>query len=136
MPDHLHKASTWMAQSISLKKGVDLAQAASFSNSIIIFFSVTGFLAGYLITRVFLAGAFRRADEEKSSSPYIEYDNAAEKLHKFWMPDGKAAADSENEKRLVEWLKRSGLDIMITSFLRYQKYAEQRLKAVEELNLN
>ncbi len=63
IPRNLYEASIWMARSFMPANG-DLARAASFSTSVIILFSVTGFVTGYLFTRLFIAGAFRRADTE------------------------------------------------------------------------
>jgi hypothetical protein len=111
-----------------------------FSTSIIVLFSVTGFVAGYLFTRLFIAGAFRRADTqttEKVSTSGISDDEAKSKLAKFWKPDGRKA-DPEHEKRLLDWMTKSGLitpdrKISITLFINTPEYAQQRLQAVEDL---
>jgi hypothetical protein len=146
VPDHLYKASMWMASSFSLKEGNDLEQAASFSNSVILYFSVAGFLAGYIITRVYLAGAFGRADTGAGVLTTVaplrieDADKAnIEKLRKFWVPDGKVA-NADNEKRLLDWLKENGLNtpekpIMIPSFVNQPEYAKERAKAVKDLSL-
>lgn len=141
IPKNLYDAATWMARSFMPPNG-DLAQAASFSTSIIVLFSVTGFVAGYLFTRLFIAGAFRRADTqttEKVSASGISDDEAKSKLARFWKPDGKKA-DPANEKRLLDWMSKSGLitpdrKISITLFINTPEYAQPRLQAVEDLGV-
>jgi hypothetical protein len=66
LPPYLHTASVWMAQSFCKPDGDGFSYAASFSTSIIIYFCVVGFLAGYLITRLFFAAAFGRADSKNN----------------------------------------------------------------------
>jgi hypothetical protein len=45
-----------------------------FAGALLIYFSVGGFLAGYLITRLFLTGAFSRADQPQPSLPLSQSD--------------------------------------------------------------
>lgn len=57
IPDNLNRASLFVADSIGGP------QQKSFAGAILVFFSVGGFLGGYLFTRLFLTGAFFRADQ-------------------------------------------------------------------------
>lgn len=140
VPDHLYNASTWMAQSLVAKEHPVFAQAASFCNSIIIFFAVIGFLAGYLMTRLFLAGAFRRADvPSETQASGVSKDDAAEKLRRFWKPNGKDV-DAGDEQKLLKWMEENGLispqnQIDIASFILLSKYAQERAKAVADLKI-
>jgi hypothetical protein len=138
IPQNLYDAATWMARSFTPPDG-NIAQAASFSTSIIILFSVTGFVGGYLVTRLFIAGAFRRADTETTETVTgsgISDDQAKQKLMKFWKPDGKT--NPEHEKLLVEWMTKHGLitqdkTISIGLFINARDYAQQRAQAVQDL---
>lgn len=137
IPDYLGRAAEWMAQSFTPIDGAKLSQIASVSNSIIIFFSIVGFLAGYLTTRLYLSGAFRRADQAGAagrSDDGISKDDNTQKLRKFWMPDGKNA-DKDNEKKLLDWMKSENLSVPIPSFLNFPEYTQQREKAVKFLNI-
>jgi hypothetical protein len=140
IPQNLYDAATWMARSFMEPNG-DLARAASLSTSIIVFFSVTGFLGGYLVTRLFFAGAFRRADTETTEtvrpSTFGGDDQAKQTLAKFWKPDGKKI-DPNHEKWLVDWMTKHGLisgdrKVSIGLFINSRAFQEQRAKAVQEL---
>lgn len=56
IPDHISQVSSVIAK--GLGKGTE-----SIAVAIFLYFSIEGFLAGYLITRLFLTGAFKRADQ-------------------------------------------------------------------------
>jgi hypothetical protein len=129
-----------MARSF-MESGSDLARAASFSTSVIVFFSVTGFVAGYLVTRLFFAGAFRRADTETTETikpaPFSDDDDVKERLAKFWKPDGKKS-DPKAEKWLVDWMTKRGLitpdsKVSIGLFINSRAFQEQRAQAVADL---
>lgn len=49
MPDHLHRASDWMAKSFARAEAGASQAAASFSSAFIVFFAIAGFMAGYLM---------------------------------------------------------------------------------------
>jgi len=57
IPENLNRASLFIAYSIGGP------EQKSFAGAILVFFSVGGFLGGYLFTRLFLTGAFFRADQ-------------------------------------------------------------------------
>ena len=59
VPDHLNRAATFIA--FGLTNG-----SKFFAGSIIVYFSLLGFLGFYLITRLYIAGALSRADQEAS----------------------------------------------------------------------
>jgi hypothetical protein len=56
-PDRLREAATFMASGMA-----DPKSAVVFASATIVYFSIVGFIGGYLVTRLFLAGAFREAD--------------------------------------------------------------------------
>ncbi|WP_431686477.1 hypothetical protein [Hahella sp. NBU794] len=58
MPSHLRAVTSYIAEGIG--GGRD---ASIFALSVLLYFSIIGFLFGYLWTRLFLAGAFRQADQ-------------------------------------------------------------------------
>jgi hypothetical protein len=57
LPGELNRASLFIANSLGG------ANDQSFAGAIIVFFSAGGFLGGYIFTRLFLTGAFYRADQ-------------------------------------------------------------------------
>ena len=59
VPEHLNRASTFIA--LGLTNG-----SKFFAGSLIVYFSLLGFLGFYLITRLYIAGALGRADQEAS----------------------------------------------------------------------
>jgi hypothetical protein len=139
IPQNLYDAATWMARSF-MRRDANISQAASFSTSIIILFSVAGFIGGYLVTRLFIAGAFRRADTETTetvSASGISDDAAKQKLAEFWKPDGKKA-NPDHEKALLDWMTKHGIitedrKISVGLFINTPQYAEQRAQAVRDL---
>ncbi|WP_041598487.1 hypothetical protein [Hahella chejuensis] len=58
MPSHLRVVTGYIAEGVG--GGRD---ASIFALSVLLYFSIIGFLFGYLWTRLFLAGAFRQADQ-------------------------------------------------------------------------
>lgn len=60
IPDLLRDTSELIARGMATSKNI--AMATIFANSLILYFPVLGFLIGYLITRIFLSGVFRKAD--------------------------------------------------------------------------
>jgi tetratricopeptide (TPR) repeat protein len=59
VPDHLNRAAAFIAY--GLTNG-----SKFFAGSLIVYFSLLGFLGFYLITRLYIAGALSRADQEAS----------------------------------------------------------------------
>jgi len=62
LPEYLNRSSQFVASGLNSP-----AQNQSFALALIICFSVLGFLGGYLLTRMFFAGAFSRADRHAIS---------------------------------------------------------------------
>ena len=60
IPRLLRETATWVAGTLSASASPSQA-AVSFAGSVVVYFSIVGFLAGYLLTLLFLAGAFGRA---------------------------------------------------------------------------
>jgi CheY-like chemotaxis protein len=61
-PDLLRRASRFIGEGFTPAPGAAMT-AQSFAAAIVVYFGAVGFLGGYLMTRVYLAGAFKRADE-------------------------------------------------------------------------
>jgi len=59
VPEHLNRASTFVASGLT-------SGSKFFAASLIIYFTILGFLGFYLITRLYIAGALSRADQEAS----------------------------------------------------------------------
>jgi tetratricopeptide (TPR) repeat protein len=57
VPDLLYQAARYMASGMPNQEA-----AITFSSATIVYFSIVGFIGGYLVTRLYLAGAFREAD--------------------------------------------------------------------------
>jgi hypothetical protein len=138
LPKNLYDAATWMARSFAASEA-NLGKAASCAGSIIVLFSVTGFIAGYLMTRLYLAGAFRRADtpttEQITASGYSD-DDASTQLTEFWKPNG--IVNLANEKLLLDWMTKEGLitgdkKISVPLFLNAPEYLKQRAQAMQDL---
>lgn len=64
LPRYLHAAAQYVATGMAKPNpGVD---ASAFAAALIVYFSVEGFLGGYLATRMFFQNAFQRSDEALS----------------------------------------------------------------------
>lgn len=90
---------TELSIKVSVAFGVD-AKAEALSASLLVYFLVCGFLAGYLLTRVYLAGAFSRADRQwqRKLQRLINVDFQTETLSPLaskWLRD-VLAADSQH----------------------------------------
>lgn len=59
VPEHLNRASTFVAYGLG-------TGSKFFAGALIVYFSILGFLGFYLITRLYIAGALSRADQEAS----------------------------------------------------------------------
>lgn len=138
IPGFLKRVSYWAAGSLPLQSNAQLPQVASFATAFLVYFVIVGFLAGYLLTRLYLAGAFRRADQAPRvvtatfASP--AGGDPADALRAFWMPPGAGAPDLANEIKLLNWLRMNGLaDVALATFLNASDYLEQRKKAATDL---
>jgi MFS family permease len=148
VPSHLQKAAQWMAESFvgPLAAGTAPSEAAtSFAGALIIFFTVLGFLGGYLTTRLFLAGAFGRADRgqivveppqslaEVGASDSEDKTNI-EKLRNYWKPSG--IADPTRTAEIEKWLQEKGRsDVKLGDLIREPEHADLRKAAVIKFNL-
>ncbi len=138
IPAYLHRAADWVAQSFCLLNAPNFVSASSFAASIIVFFSIVGFLAGYLITRLFFAGAFGRADSNTYSQPtsFVPTTTATDsrsRLRNFWAPNG--VVNPENEKKLTDWLTANNISLSLASFVNGGKFESQRNQAIQALNI-
>lgn len=137
-PKLLERAAKWVAACLPTKAGFEL-KAESLASSLIIVFGVLGFLAGYLLTRLYLAGAFRRADAprtpSKTENQFGQDDlDVQKRLQTFLMPDGKHV-EAENEKQLVDWLRERRLQCSWATFLSAKQFTALRAEAVEKFKL-
>lgn len=149
LPGFLKRVSVWAAASLPLAQGSSVAQVAAFATAFIVYFSITGFLAGYLLTRLYLAGAFRRADQPSTtiskpspslSSPTIANGGApadpADKLRSFWLAGPNGGPDPVHEKQLLDWLEAHALsDVPLAKFLAAADYVDQRQQAAAQFKL-
>lgn len=136
IPGFIKRVSIWAATSLPLAAGINPNQVAAFSTALLVYFSITGFLAGYLLTRLYLAGAFRRADKTpRTTVPVAPPEEGSEdKLRKFWAPAG--VTNRDNELKLIEWLRAQGLgDVPLAKFITSADYSAQRKQAVEAFQL-
>lgn len=83
VPDNLNRAATFIAYSVGGDR--------SFAGGILIFFSVGGFLGGYLLTRLFLTRAFYKADQ-----PELDITESARKGLESYRP----TLQGEEEQKL------------------------------------
>lgn len=67
MPEYLSRTAATLAASMGAAK-----DNIAFTSALIIYFSLVGFLFGYLTTRLFLAGAFARADQTATAIAIFE----------------------------------------------------------------
>lgn len=147
VPGKLHKAAQWMAQSFvpGTSPGVAPPEAAtSFAGALIVFFTILGFLGGYLTTRLFLAGAFGRADrpqvvvEEKSfvrvGPQNTDDPDNARKLRDYWKPN--EVVDPAHKAALDDWLKQKGrTDVTLGDLIIEAEHADLRKDAVAHFHL-
>src|SRR5262249_1669518 len=75
MPDRLKKLAAYMAPSVA---GSDAA--GTIALAIIIFFTISGFLFGYLVTRLFLQQALSRADRAAAASDLASLRHQVEQV--------------------------------------------------------
>jgi hypothetical protein len=150
VPEYLGRASEWMAQSFTAAPGVQTTQIASVSTSVILLYSIVGFLAGYLITRLYLSGAFRRADQAGPDSSVraaggksnvgLSKDDTTRLLRAYWKSEGDKI-NAEHERAILDWMQKNGLigpnkQVLLPNFINLPNYAAEREKAVKDLNIS
>jgi hypothetical protein len=137
VPGQLYQASSWMAQSFCGTDSTPAVRISSFACAFIIFFVIDGFIGGYLLTRLFLAGAFWRAEERpavstvRAAAPVA--DPTIDRIRNWWRPGGQI--DPSNENKLQTWLKTQAIDVTIPVFLFAEGFAAKRAEAIQALNI-
>ena len=135
IPTHLWNAARWVAESLSV--AAPNPATISFAGSLILYFSILGFLAGYLLTLLFLAGAFGRAGRRAYAPPDTGFgeDDDSSRIRNFWRPDG-GAPDPENTRKLTQWMTKNLPEgATITEFITARDFDKQREKAVADLGI-
>ncbi len=129
-PDHLKSAATWVAESLSTI-GAPNHAAVSFAGSLIVYFSILGFLAGYLLTLLFLAGAFGRAGQQAyGGAGSFGVDNLSDRIRTFWK------GSPPDAQKLAQWVKGSLPEgTSITDLITTKELDEARKKVVADLRI-
>lgn len=150
LPGFLKGISLWAAASLPLGRDTSLTQVAAFATAFLVYFVVTGFLAGYLLTRLYLAGAFRRADQPATPvtvSPAAGLTTVptvgatvppdpADRLRAYWLSAPGGAPDPAKETALLDWLGNHGLkDLPLAKFFAGADYLAQRQQAAADFQL-
>jgi hypothetical protein len=128
----LYNAATWMAQSFAAD-GPPSPALISFCGGFIIYFSVLGFFAGYLSTRLFLSAAFYRADRPvvvfADQPQYDPTDSTAKQYLSF-------IEKPENRAKVETWLASQGKsNLKPSDIVAGTQYAELRQQALAKLNV-
>jgi hypothetical protein len=133
VPGHLRNAAQWVAESLSAS-GAPSQAAVSFAGSLIVYFSIVGFLAGYLLTLLFLAGAFGRAGRQAYGGVAAFGDDAlSAKIRDYWRPNG-GPPDPVNTQKLTEWIRTHLPEgTSITDLISAQEFKDARQRVVAEL---
>ena len=135
VPDKLQNAAKWMAQSLATPGTQPSDALISFAGAFIIFFSVLGFFAGYLATRLFLSAAFYRADLKPKvvyldKDDYSAADPTVEEMKKALL------AKPENRAKLEKWLENTGnLTAPFAALMTDPQYAALRQQALNDKTL-
>lgn len=136
LPEHLKRAAGWVAQSLTGTSAAEPA-AVSFAGSLIVYFSTLGFLAGYLLTMLYLAGAFGRAGQQAYGDSPSRFgdDRESERIREFWRPGG-GPPNPANTKQLSEWIdKNLPAGTGITELLSAKELDAQRRKVIADLRI-
>jgi tetratricopeptide (TPR) repeat protein len=132
VPEHLNRAATFIAYGLT-------SGSKFFAGSLIVYFSLLGFLGFYLITRLYIAGALSRADQEASQkikdimqveSIDVGLDAAAQPLTQT---ERKAAINLLSEP-VESATRQEHLGIRAKALLSLDKYAEASEVYKELLN--
>lgn len=132
VPGLLERLSIWVAGSW----GRDNEGLISFSCSIILFFSILGFLGGYLTTRLFLAGAFERAERNSNREIEVSGKNGelGNRIRNFWKPGDKES--KKNKQKILDWMKGNNLEgALITDLIRAEDLNGERAKIIADLSI-
>lgn len=133
VPELMKNLADWIAKAFCDPANAYFPVAVSLSSAIVVYFAILGFLAGYLITRLFFAGAFGRADRQDFRNSEFQSASSIARLGAFWRPDG--AANPQNEKKLLEWMSRNKIGVSLVSFINDAKLEKQRKRAISELQI-
>ena len=135
LPGRWKAAARWVAEGLSAAAPPSQA-AISFAGSLILYFLILGFLAGYLLTLLFLAGAIGRAGQGAYDlNKSFEGGGDSEKIRKFWQPGG-GPHNSANEQKLNEWIKNNlPPGTQISELIHTRELSQARQKAVAELKI-
>ena len=135
IPTHLGNAARWIAESLSVS--APNPATISFAGSLILYFSILGFLAGYLLTLLFLAGAFGRAGRQAYAPPNTRSgeDTYSAKIRNFWRP-GDGPPDPTNTQKLTQWIGQNLPEgRTVTELITATTLDKARQKAVADLNI-
>lgn len=128
IPPKLAEAGAWMAQSFA-PVGSPSNALSSFSTAFILYFSVLGFLAGHLLTRMFLSAAFYRGDPRDVLR--IERTTAPEDPDRTKYLD--FVQDKANSDKVDRWLTSKGYPKLTASEISIgADYADLRKQALAE----
>ena len=132
VPAHLGNAARFVAESLTVE--APGAAVISFAGSLILYFSILGFLAGYLLTLLFLAGAFGRAGRQVyGATTGSGEDNFSTKIRQFWRPND-GPPDPTNTQKLTQWISQNlPAGTTITELITGNAFDKARQKAVAEL---
>ena len=122
VPEHLNRAATFVAY--GLGNG-----SKFFAGALIVYFSLVGFLGFYLITRLYIAGAFSRADQaaNQRASDIIQVESIdvrLDDLPRKLTPTDREAALSLAKAPVNDSSTRSELATKAKALLSLGKYAE------------
>lgn len=134
VPAHLGNAARWVAESLSIS--APSSAAISFAGSLILYFSILGFLAGYLLTLLFLAGAFSRAGRQAYGAVTDSgEDQYSSRIRDFWRPhDGPP--DPTNTQKLTQWVAQNlSPGTTITELITAKALDKARQKAIADLSI-
>lgn len=100
------------------------------------YFWVLGFLAGYLLTLLFLAGAFGRAGQQAYGGVgSFGDDPLSKRIRDFWRPGG-GPPNPENARKLALWIKTELPEgTLITDLISTKELNQARQKVVADLQI-
>ena len=80
--------------------------------------------------------AVRRGDTEEADKAFAKFrsDISGDVIRQFWKPNA-TEVDKANEAIIREWMQSNNIQVSITFFMRAEKYAKEREKAIRDLGL-
>lgn len=131
IPEHLASAADVLAAGLAgstrCQGGSENCEHYAFATSLIVAFCVLGFFMGYLYTRLFLAGAFQRADNVGSS--ISKAVNSAIKTGDAPLERSTSAAQVAVSERVKTLVAKVDSDSVVDQLQRYARnYDELRLE--------